>query len=101
MIFLLVFSFSYIASRAFLSELWFSFFSVQQGWGLSLLLVFTKVEIIQCFFVSQLLSTLDQFFCPQNTDLDEGVDEGVVCPKTLQPLRKKKNRPREQGSEGD
>ena len=91
MIFLLVFSFSYIASRAFLSELWFSFFSVQQGWGLSLLLVFTKVEIIQCFFVSQLLSTLDQFFCPQNTDLDEGVDEGVVRPKSLQPLREKKS----------
>lgn len=32
----------------------FLFFSLQQGWGLSLLLVFTKVEITQCFLVSQL-----------------------------------------------
>lgn len=51
-----------------------------------------------CFSAAQLTGP---FFCPQHTDLDEGMDEGVVFLKSLQPLRGKKNRPSEQGSEGD
>lgn len=54
--------------------------------------MFMKVEITQCFLVSQLLISLDYFFCTQNTGLDEGMGEGVVCLESLQPLgvRKKK-----------
>lgn len=49
-------------------------------------LMFAKVETTQRFLVSQLLISLDHFFCPQNTGLGEGVSEGVVCLESLQPL---------------
>lgn len=47
--------------------------------------MFAKVETTQCFLVSQPLISLDHFFCSQNTGLDEGVGEGVVCRESLQP----------------